>query len=88
MAVKTVDNAITAMVKLRILRREGRCEYELNPAYFARGEWAHIRERREAFNLNISYTKGGRRIVGVEKIEAGEPQQIDRDPNTGDMFGG
>ena len=68
MAVKTVDNAITAMVKSGLLRREGRCEYELNPSYFARGEWAHIRERREAFDLSISYSKsGGRRIVGVVK---------------------
>ncbi len=65
MAVKTVDNAISALVKADILRREGRCEYELNPSLFARGDWAHIRERREAFNLNIAYGKGGRRVVGV-----------------------
>lgn len=67
MAVKTVDNAISALVKADILRREGRCEYELNPSLFARGDWAHIRERREAFNLNIAYSKSGRRVVGVVK---------------------
>jgi hypothetical protein len=66
LAVKTVDNAIGLLVKTNILRREGRCEYELNPSLFAKGEWAHIRERRESFNLNVSYSKaGGRRLVGA-----------------------
>ena len=66
LAVKTVDNAITSLIKADILRREGRCEYELNPSLFAKGEWAHIRERREAFNLHISYSKNeGRRVLGA-----------------------
>ena len=67
-AVKTVDNAITGLVKAGILRREGRSEYELNPSMFAKGEWATIRERRESFNLQISYSKQqGRRVLGTIK---------------------
>lgn len=87
MAVKSVDNAISALVKADILRREGRCEYELNPSLFARGEWAHIRERREAFNLNIAYSKAGKKIVGVirtppdvaerEKLESQGQQRLE-----------
>lgn len=68
MAVKSVDNAISALVKADILRREGRCEYELNPSLFAKGDWAHIRERREAFNLSIAYTKAGRKVVGIHRL--------------------
>ena len=70
MAVKTVDNAITALIKATILRREGRCEYELNPSLFAKGEWMHIRERREAFNLQITYSKINGRTISTRKTES------------------
>jgi len=67
LSVKTVNNAIFEFVKQGILRREGRSEYELNPAMFAKGEWAKIRERREAFSLRVSYSQLGRRIISTEK---------------------
>ena len=67
MAVKTIENAITNFLKTGILYREGRCEYQLNPSLFAKGEWRHIRERRESFNLQISYSTHGKRILGIQK---------------------
>jgi len=63
MAVKTIENAITNFLKTGILRREARCEYQLNPSIFAKGEWKNIRERREKFNLQISYDKKLGRVL-------------------------
>jgi len=66
-ALKTVDNAITELLKVGLLRRVGRCEYELNPSLFAKGEWSKIRERRETFNMSVSYSsKEGRVIRGIQ----------------------
>lgn len=74
MAVKTIENAITNFLKIGILRREGRCEYQLNPSLFAKGEWKHIRERREAFNLQVSYDKKHGRILKLISKNGNEEQ--------------
>ena len=51
-SVKSVNNAITEYVKAGILIRAGRAEYELNPHFFAKGEWRSIRERRLSYGKN------------------------------------
>lgn len=66
---KTIRNAITEFCKLEILRRVGRGEYELNPHLFARGDWATIRERREAFSFTTVYdAKNGRMVAITQKL--------------------
>jgi hypothetical protein len=64
-----VSNAVNLFCKKRILRKEGGGLYELNPDYFARGQWRKIRERRQAFYTKITYTPDGQRIVETNIVE-------------------
>ena len=61
-SLKSVNNAITEYVRAGILIRAGRAEYELNPHFFAKGEWRNIRERRLSFTAKINYSSAGRTI--------------------------
>ena len=76
-SVKTINNAITLFVKEEILKRVGRAEYELNPHLFAKGEWAEVRRRREAFTFTTVYDpKGGRRIVSTQRLSEDERSRL------------
>lgn len=66
---KTIRNAIIEYVKLGLLMRVGRAEYELNPHLFAKGKWRTIRERRKAFGLKITYTAGAGRTIETEVLD-------------------
>jgi hypothetical protein len=67
---RTVENAITELVRLQILKRIGRGEYEIDPRLFARGEWETIRKRRESFTAAIKYLPdGSRRITTTRNQE-------------------
>jgi len=54
-------NYLTLLIKQGIIRRLGRCEYEMDPKLFAKGQWKDIFKRREAFELTITYGKNGER---------------------------
>lgn len=61
---QTFRNRLGVLCKTGVLRRQATNEYEVNPNYFARGEWRHISERRESFKMTITYSaKKGREIV-------------------------
>jgi hypothetical protein len=70
---KTIKNAIIEYVKLGLLIRVGRAEYELNPHVFAKGKWRAIRERRKKFMAKIIYGGSEGRTIETEVID--EPAQ-------------
>lgn len=61
-----IDNALSKMKKEGIIRTIDSGIYEFNPKYFAKGDWADIRKRREKFELSITYTDDGERVVKGE----------------------
>ena len=60
---QTFRNRLSGLCKSEILKRKGTNEYEVNPRYFARGEWRQISERRDSFEMRITYGPKGREIV-------------------------
>ncbi|MDE1943597.1 MAG: replication/maintenance protein RepL [Betaproteobacteria bacterium] len=66
-SVKTVSNAVSELVKIGILRRAGRSEYELDPHLFGKGDWASIRERRQAFKVELSYSPTSGRTIKLKR---------------------
>ena len=60
---KTVKNRLTELVKKGVMRRTARCEYEMNPALFAKGDWSNIQKRRDKFKLTVTYNQDGTRFV-------------------------
>jgi len=65
---QTLRNQLTGLVKSDLLRKAGTNEYIANPNFFARGEWKNIVEQRAAFQMRITYTEAGRKIV-TERAE-------------------
>lgn len=61
-ADQTFRNRLTTLCKSGVMRRVATNEYEVNPHYFARGEWRAILERRESFSMTVKYTSAGREI--------------------------
>lgn len=68
-------NAMSTLCKKQILRRIESNEYEVNPHYFAKGEWRAISQRRQDFELRIRYTADGRREVSTEGRDPETPQE-------------
>jgi len=64
--VQTIMNTISSLVKKKVLKRLGYCEYEFNPNLFARGEWSEIVERRKNFELRIKYDFNGSKVITGE----------------------
>ncbi len=69
----TISNAITDFCKKDILKRIGGGEYELNPYFFARGQWRQIRERREKFFMTITYSEENGREIQTKSSQDEEP---------------
>jgi hypothetical protein len=60
---QTFRNRLNRLCKSSIIRLHSTNEYEVNPRYFARGEWRSICERRESFEMRIRYSDKGREII-------------------------
>lgn len=60
------DNALMKLKKAGIIEQISRGYYEFNPHYFAKGDWSEIRKRREKFELSITYTENGERVIKGE----------------------
>lgn len=61
---KTFRNYLWSLSKSKIIHRIDHNEYEFNPSYFARGDWASIYQRRKAWaKLEVRYGPDGRREV-------------------------
>jgi hypothetical protein len=56
-------NILHRLCKSSIIRLHSTNEYEVNPKFFARGEWRHICERRESFEMKVRYSDKGREII-------------------------
>lgn len=61
-ADQTFRNRLNELCKSGLIKRVSTNEYMANPAYFARGEWKSICQRRQAFELKITYSEKGRDI--------------------------
>lgn len=59
---QTLRNRLVALTKTGVITNTGTNEYQANPDYFARGEWAQIIEQRREFKITISYSEAGRKI--------------------------
>lgn len=59
----SLRNYLTALVKADVVRIVDRGLYELNPHYFAKGDWADIRKRRDNFKLQVTYNANGEREI-------------------------
>lgn len=54
----TVNQYITKLVDNKILIREGRGVYYLNPLFYGKGKWKDIIDLREKLKLEIEYEDG------------------------------
>jgi len=66
---ETIRRAIETLAKKKILLKEDRACYRVNPNYIAKGKWEDIK----ALRLVVDYTSQGRKI-SIEKVT---PYQID-----------
>lgn len=63
---KTLRNRLTQLVSKKLLIKDGINEYQVNPFYFARGNWRTVVEQRKTFQMKITYTEKGKVIQTVE----------------------
>lgn len=66
--VHSLNNYLTVLIDKGVIRRIGRGEYEMNPNLFAKGDWKDILRRRAEFEMTVTYTKDGERIVSGKVI--------------------
>lgn len=55
-------NYLSDVVKTGLFKRVSHNEFEVNPHYFARGDWASVYDRRKEFVMEIRYTDSGRQV--------------------------
>lgn len=71
-APKSLRNRLSGLCKKGVIHRHDQNEYEVNPHYFAKGEWRAIQERRKDFELLIRYYQNGEREVTTRGIDPDE----------------
>ena len=62
-------NNISKLCKTGVIRHSSYGEYQVNPNYFARGDWASIVKQRMDFALTITYRSNGERIIDTSVVE-------------------
>ena len=60
---KTLRNRLNRLVKADLIKPVARNEYQINPNYFARGDWKRVCEQREAYRMVVTYTESGRKVT-------------------------
>lgn len=60
--LKNIKNHITELVQKGLLKKLGNNDYLLNPELFGRGHWDAVCQRRENFEVKLSYSKDGRKV--------------------------
>ncbi|MNL24015.1 hypothetical protein D3C87_1454330 [compost metagenome] len=73
---QTFRNYLNALVKRDIFRRIGHNEFQANPHLFARGAWADVYERQQAFRMVVTYSPKGKKI-DTQIGEDPAPDQLD-----------
>lgn len=66
---QTLANYLTTLCKKNVLKHVGRGEYEMNPRYFAKGDWKDIAKRRSAFEMTVRYSPDGQRIINGKSVD-------------------
>lgn len=62
-------NALSSLCQKEFLIRVATNEFEANPIYFAKGQWATIEQRRKDFELRVRYGKDGKRTVYTSEAD-------------------
>ena len=79
-STQVISNSLTTFLKKKLMRRVGTGAYVLNPHLFAKGAWRDIKKLRvEWLELNIQYTRDGKRIINNQLYndkETKEKQEI------------
>lgn len=70
-ADQTFRNRLNELCKKDLIQRVSTNEYQVNPLYFARGEWRKICMQRQAFQLRVTYSAERGRQVETSTV----PQQ-------------
>lgn len=70
-------NYLSEVVKTGLFKRISHNEFEVNPHYFARGDWQSVYSRRKEFVMEIRYTDKGRKITS---------RAAEIEPEEGDLF--
>lgn len=68
-------NYLSEVVKTGLFKRISHNEFEVNPHYFARGDWQSVYHRRKEFVMQIRYTDKGRKITSIAAER--EPEEMD-----------
>jgi len=61
---KTLRNRLNRLVKANLIKNVSVNEYQVNPNYFARGNWKSICEQRKEYELKVTYSDKGRTVRG------------------------
>lgn len=72
-SVSSVNNAITSLVKGKILKRIDTGYYMINPRFFGKGEWKDIAKLR----MTVEYTPEGKTFMAeVKREEENESRNV------------
>lgn len=71
-------NYLSEVVKTGLFKRISHNEFEVNPHYFARGDWQSVYHRRKDFVMEIRYTNKGRKVTSRAE-EKGEEYSSEKD---------
>ena len=71
-------NYLSEVVKTGLFKRISHNEFEVNPYYFARGDWQSVYHRRKDFVMEIRYTSKGRKVTSRAE-EKGEEHSSEED---------
>lgn len=69
-ADQTFRNRLNELCKKELIQRVSTNEYQVNPLYFARGEWRKICMQRQAFQLRVTYSAERGRQITTEAAPA------------------
>lgn len=79
-ADQTFRNRLNELCKTGLIHRVSLNEFQVNPLYFARGDWRKICMNRQAFQLRVTYSRGrGRQIETSSTPDPGAPVQDELD---------
>jgi predicted transcriptional regulator len=71
-------NYLSEVVKTGLFERVSHNEFQVNPYYFAKGDWPSVYNRRKDFVMEIKYTEKGRQITGRAVDMEAKPLELVR----------
>lgn len=61
--VQTINNYIQKLIDKNIISRVGRGEFQVNPNIIARGEWHQVYQKRQDWELVVTYSPKGNKTI-------------------------